>query len=90
MNRSPYGRRRNRQLVRVLELIACLQRGRMTLDELSRELSVSSRTVRRDIEALEFARLPVQKYGGGRWSDSPVVWWMAPAVRAKEQDWWNR
>ncbi len=61
MNVSPYSRTRNRQLVRVLKLIGLLQRDWCSLQRLTRELSVCSRTVRRDLMALQYAGLPVRK-----------------------------
>jgi predicted DNA-binding transcriptional regulator YafY len=54
--------RRNRQLVRTLRLIDVLRRGRWTLVALAHELHVTDRTVRRDLEALEEAHVPVVKY----------------------------
>lgn len=72
MNRSPYGRTRNRQLVRVLRLLKLLQHGWTPLTALSSELSVSERTIRRDLEALEHAQLPLRKARGddglARWT----------------------
>ena len=69
---SPYSRTRNKQLVRVLRLLQILRQGRMRLDTLSSELSVSPRTIRRDIEAIESACLPVRKFTDGegvaRWT----------------------
>jgi DeoR/GlpR family transcriptional regulator of sugar metabolism len=70
---SPYRRTRNRQLIRVLRLIRLLETGRRTLPDLSRELSVSERTIRRDLQALEYAGLPTRHVGGephGLWSMS--------------------
>ncbi len=47
---------RNGQLVRVLRLLRMLEvRGRFTLEFLAGELQVSSRTVRRDLDALLFS-----------------------------------
>jgi len=72
MTRSPYARTRNRQLVRTLRLLALMQEGWCDLAGLSRELSVSGRTIRRDLMALEEAHLPVQKVRGddriARWA----------------------
>jgi predicted DNA-binding transcriptional regulator YafY len=78
MSHSPYSRTRNKQLVRVLRLMALLQNGRLDLNALSAELSVSTRTIRRDIEAIEAAHLPIQKACGedgiARWS---ITQWRA-------------
>ena len=69
---SPYSRTRNKQLVRVLRLLQILRQGRQPLNVLSSELSVSTRTIRRDIEAIESAHLPVCKFKDGegvaRWT----------------------
>lgn len=70
MSRSPYARTRNKQLVRALRLIRLLQDGRWTLLELSRDLSMSTRTIRRDLAALQEAHLPVTRLttdSGRRW-----------------------
>jgi predicted DNA-binding transcriptional regulator YafY len=53
---------RNRRLVRALRLVTLLNRGRYSLEALSDRLGVSVRTVRRDLEALEEAHLPVVKH----------------------------
>jgi len=72
MSRSPYSRTRNRQLVRVLRLLALLEGGWCSLDALSQELSVSTRTVRRDLAAIEEAHLPLRK---GRHEDVGISYW---------------
>jgi predicted DNA-binding transcriptional regulator YafY len=78
MSQSPYARTRNKQLVRVLRLMALLQHGRLDLNALSAELSVSPRTIRRDLEAIKAADLPIQKVCGedgiARWS---ITQWRA-------------
>lgn len=50
---------RNTSLVRQLTLLGLLNRGRWGLYRLSLELGVCERTIRRDIAALEEARIPV-------------------------------
>lgn len=71
-NVSPYSRTRNRQLIRVLRLIKLLSEDWHTLATLTRELSVTDRTIRRDLTALEYAHLPVRKWqcddGKARWT----------------------
>lgn len=60
---------RNRYLVRVLRLAAALQARRWTLIELAVDFEVSTRTIRRDIYALEeSAYLPIQHIG--------ELWWI--------------
>lgn len=41
------------------------------MDELSSELSVSTRTIRRDIEAIETAHLPIAK---SKTDDGVAIW----------------
>lgn len=52
---------RNRQIVRELILLRMLETTRIgyTLNELARETSVTTRTIRRDLEALEEAGVPI-------------------------------
>lgn len=64
---------RNRALERTFRLLRLLQRGRRTIDALARELDVTTRTVRRDLEVLSLSGFPVEKrhadYGDERvWS----------------------
>lgn len=62
---------RNRQLVRVLKLMALI-RGRnvcQPLGELATILGVSTRTVRRDLEALGEAHLVVPPFERDMWRD---------------------
>lgn len=63
---------RNGQLERVLRLVRCLQRGRRTLESLARELNVTTRTVRRDLEVLSVAGFPVRHVRGGL---DEHLWW---------------
>lgn len=51
---------RNRSLVRVLQMIGYLRGGRRTLADLAIEFRVCRRTVRRDLEALSLAGVPVR------------------------------
>lgn len=57
---SPYSRTRNKQLVRVLRLLHLIGTRRRSLRELADELGVSTRTIRRDFEAIEAAHLPLR------------------------------
>lgn len=53
--------RRNRQVVRELQLILTLERARvgLTLRQLAAEFGVHDRTIRRDLAALEEAGVPL-------------------------------
>ena len=62
--------RRNRQLVRAFALIRLLHRGRYTVAALAQPLGVTTRTVRRDLEALIDAGVPVSRDG----EDAAVYW----------------
>ena len=50
-------------LVRVLSLIKLLRTQRMDLAQIAQEFHVTSRTVRRDLQALNAAHLHVSKHG---------------------------
>lgn len=69
---SPYSRTRNKQVVRILRVLRLIQTGRRSLDELSRELSISPRTIRRDLAAIQEAHLAIRRTRGEddtwRWS----------------------
>jgi predicted DNA-binding transcriptional regulator YafY len=52
---------RNKQLVRCLQLQRALRRAFRTLDSLAQEFGVTTRTIRRDLDALEEAHEPVLK-----------------------------
>ncbi len=60
---------RNRQVVRELQMILALERSRYgaTLQELAGEYGVSTRTIRRDLEALQEAGVPVIEEREHRW-----------------------
>jgi len=60
---SPYSRTRNRQLIRVLKLIAILQKKGATVKDLAVTLEVSQRTIWRDLNALDYAGLPLRNWG---------------------------
>ncbi|MCE7982914.1 MAG: HTH domain-containing protein [Caldilinea sp. CFX5] len=50
---------------RLLSIVLLLQReGKMTADNLARQLEVSRRTILRDVEALSFAGIPLYTEGG--------------------------
>ena len=70
---------RNQALVRTLTLLRLLQqRGRWTLLELAGTFRVSTRTVRRDLAALEDAGYPIGhehvQHGNNR---EHGLWWLA-------------
>lgn len=52
---------RNRQVVREIQLLLLLERSRVgkTIAELAEEFRVTTRTIRRDLECLEAAGVPV-------------------------------
>lgn len=50
---------RNTHVVRVLTVLAFLRARKMSIGQLARELAVSTRTIRRDLEALEMAYVPI-------------------------------
>jgi len=60
---------RNRRLIRDLTLLRMLERSRigLTLDEMASETGVTTRTIRRDLEALEEAGVPLVRADGRRW-----------------------
>lgn len=53
------GRGRNASLVRVLALMQRLTRARASLQNLAQEFGVTERTIRRDIDALSLAGVPI-------------------------------
>lgn len=63
---------RNRQLIRQWRLLQLLTNGRRTLQQLTCELAVTERTIRRDLACLEEAHFPIvqdfAEYGRGYWS----------------------
>lgn len=56
-------RSRNRLAMRLLQTVNALGSARLTIDELAEREQVSTRTVRRDLEALEAACLPLVHEG---------------------------
>lgn len=68
---------RNRQLVRVLKVSQALQGGRRTLDSLATEFRVSTRTIRRDIEALSEAGVPVRNTADAYANGLNGFWWIS-------------
>lgn len=56
---------RNDTLIRVLRMIEALRVRRLSLRELAREHQVTTRTVRRDLEAISAAGLPLRKHENG-------------------------
>lgn len=62
---------RNGQAVRVLRMVALLQTGWRSLQGLAIDLGVTTRTIRRDLEAIEAAHLPLRKHD----SDDDGAFW---------------
>jgi len=60
---------RNRQGVRELRMILVLERSRvgLTLPQMAQEFAVTTRTIRRDLEALQEAGVPVIEEDEHRW-----------------------
>jgi predicted DNA-binding transcriptional regulator YafY len=56
-------RTRGKQVVRVLAIIALMQRGWWSSAGLAKQLGVSPRTIRRDIMALRYAKIHLMKDG---------------------------
>lgn len=67
--------RRNDSLVRVLTMMHYLKGGRQTLEQLAEEFHVSTRTVRRDLEALSVAGVPV-RHSGDTGEGFAGYWWV--------------
>jgi Fic family protein len=61
--------RRNRQVVRELQMLLTLERARvgLTLREMAAAFRVTDRTIRRDLEALQEAGVPVIELEEHRW-----------------------
>lgn len=66
---------RNVSLIRVLTMMHYLRGGRQTLEQLAEEFKVSTRTVRRDLEALSVAGVPV-RYSGDTGERLAGYWWV--------------
>ena len=67
---------RGAAIVRAIAILRRLERGaRVRLAPLAEEFNVTERTIRRDIEALESAGVPITTKGGeNRWRSG--VWWL--------------
>lgn len=68
---------RNAQLIRVLQLAERLRGRRWSLEQLAQEADVTTRTVRRDLEALSSAGVPVQQARDERFMPGLPVWFIA-------------
>jgi predicted DNA-binding transcriptional regulator YafY len=62
---------RNRQIIRQWQVLKTLEEGPATLQQLAVDLDVTTRTIRRDLEALEEARFPIYNE---RHEDGAVRW----------------
>lgn len=67
---------RNVALVRTLSLMQRLQRGRATLKELAEEFKVTTRTIRRDLVALQDAGIPVRNTSDAYANGINGFWWV--------------
>jgi predicted DNA-binding transcriptional regulator YafY len=72
---------RSEALIRTLQIAERLRGGRRTLESLAREFGVNTRTVRRDIEALELAGVMVRT---SRFEGLPGVYWWIVTTRERE------
>lgn len=68
---------RNNQLIRVLQLADRLRGRRWSIEQLAQEAGVTTRTVRRDLEALSSAGVAVQQASDERFTSGPPVWFIA-------------
>lgn len=69
--------KRNRQVVRLLRMRDMLAGGRMTLKELAAEFRVTTRTIRRDLEALQEAHVPIHSvHGNNDFDEGESRWWV--------------
>lgn len=66
---------RNKSLERTLNVLLVLRRGRRTLIELAFMFGVCERTIRRDIEALEAAQVPIC-HGSETGEEWGCYWWI--------------
>src|SRR5262245_41623005 len=71
--------RRNGQVVRTWTVLHLVGERARTLDELALDLGVTTRTIRRDLEALQEAGFPLYDETGG---DSRVRWRLVPGQSA--------
>jgi predicted DNA-binding transcriptional regulator YafY len=63
-------------LVRVLTMAETLRRGRQSLDELADTFNVTTRTVRRDLEALSVAGVAVRSTKDTPANGCTSYWWV--------------
>lgn len=68
---------RNGQLVRCLTLSQRLKGGRFTLRQLANEHGVHERTIRRDMEALSVAGVPICNTADATATGKNGYWWIA-------------
>lgn len=68
---------RNTQLIRVLQLAERLRGRRWSIDQLAQEAGVTTRTVRRDLDALSSAGIPVQQATDERFAPASPCWFIA-------------
>jgi predicted DNA-binding transcriptional regulator YafY len=66
---------RNDTLVRVLTLVERLRVSRCSIDDLAREFHVSTRTVRRDLAALQRAGVPLHQNNAAN-QGAGGLWWI--------------
>lgn len=75
MGQGRYGR--NEMAIRIVAILRVFERGgRLTLFALAERFGVSPRTVRRDLEALQAAGVPLTNEGSGPGRGNRGEWWL--------------
>ena len=66
--------RRNRQLTRTLKLLVLLNGNGLSLEQIADKLKVTTRTIRRDLDALQEAHIPVRKWLNDSYTRDKSMW----------------
>jgi hypothetical protein len=69
-------RLRSEGVIRALQLAECLRAGRRSLDELATQFHVTTRTIRRDLEVLSVAGVPVRSTKDTPANGCTSYWWV--------------
>lgn len=73
---APWRAVRGKQVIRLIRLMERLKVRRAALGELSREFGVTTRTIRRDMEALSVAGVPVRNTADAAANGFNGFWWI--------------